>query len=154
MPAWHDELSIGAGDTRRARARDIDAMKTKALLGLTAVVEVTAAVALLAVPSGVAALLLGAGLESAAANVVARIAGAALLSIGLACWLERDSPEGASHRGQIAALLAYNAAVAVLLVSAAVVEHLHGIGLWPAVALHVGLSIWCGASLRHRRRDQ
>jgi len=129
-------------------------MKTEALLGVTAVVELTAAAALLAVPSRVAALLLGTGLDSPAANVVARIAGAALLSIGLTCWLVRNSPEGASRRGQIAALLAYNAAVAVLLVFAAVVEHLHGIGLWPAVALHLGLSAWCGACFRHRRPDR
>lgn len=129
-------------------------MKTKALLGVTAVVELTAAAALLAVPSPVARLLLGVGLESPAANVVARIAGAALLSIGLTCWLARSSPEGASRDGRIAGLLAYNAAVAALLVLAAVVEYLHGIALWPAVALHAGLSIWCGACLRRSGRDQ
>src|SRR3954449_11121084 len=98
-------------------------MKTKALLGLTAIVELTAAAALLAVPSRAATLLLGAGLDSPAANVVARIAGAALLSIGLTCWLARNTPEGGSHSGRIAGLLACNAAVAVLLVLAAVVEH-------------------------------
>jgi len=125
-------------------------VKTKALLGVTAAVETTAAAALFAVPSRAAALLLGAGLDSAAARVVARIAGAALLSIGLTCWLVRNSPEGGSHRGRIAGLLAYNVAVAVLLVVAAVVGHLLGIALWPAVALHVGLSIWCGACLRRR----
>ena len=128
-------------------------MKTKALLGVTAVVELTAAAALLAVPSRVATLLLGAGLDSPAANVVARIAGAALLSIGLTCWLARSSPEGASHDGRIAGLLAYNTAVAALLFLAVVVEHLRGIGLWPAVALHAGLSIWCGACLQSRRRE-
>ena len=128
-------------------------MKTKALLGVTAVVELTAAAVLFAVPSRAAVLLLGAGLDSPVANVVARIAGAALLSIGLTCLLVRNSPDGGSHSG-IAGLLAYNAAVAVLLVLAAVVEHLYGIALWPAVALHAGLSIWCGACLRRGRRDQ
>lgn len=117
-------------------------MKTKALLGVTAVVELAAAAALFAVPSRAAALLLGSGLDSPASRVVARIAGAALLSIGLTCWLVRNNPEGASHRGRVAGLLAYNGAVAALLVFAAVVEHLHGIALWPAVALHAGLSIW------------
>ena len=129
-------------------------MSTKVLLAVTAVVELTAAAILLAVPSRLATLLLGAGLDSPAANVVARIAGAALLSIGLTCWLVRNSPEGDAHGGRIAGLLAYNAAVAVLLVLAAVVEDLHGIALWPAVALHAGLSIWCGACFRRRRHDQ
>ena len=129
-------------------------MKTKALLGVTAVVELTAAAALFAVPSRAAALLLGAGLDSPAANVVARIAGAALLSIGLTCLLVRNSPEGGSRRGRIGGLLAYNAAVAVLLVFAAVAERLHGVALWPAVALHVALSIWCGACVLRRPRDE
>jgi hypothetical protein len=124
------------------------------LLGVTAIVELTTAAALLAVPSPVVRLLLGVGLDSPAANVVARIAGAALLSIGLTCWLARSSPDGASHNGQVAGLLAYNVAVTSLLVLAATVEHLRGIGLWPAAALHTGLSIWCGVCLRRRRRDQ
>ena len=119
----------------------------KALLGVTAVVELTTAAALFAVPSWVAKLLLGVGLDSPAATVVARIAGAALLSIGLTCWLARSSPEGASDNGRVAGLLTYNIAVALLLALAAIVEHLRGIGLWPAVALHAGLSIWCGACL-------
>jgi hypothetical protein len=119
-------------------------MNTKALLGVSAVVELTAGAALLLVPSRVTALLLGARLDSPAANVVARIASAALLSIGLTCLSVRNSPEAGSQRGPIAGLLAYNVAVTILLALAAVTQHLRGIALWPAVALHAGLSIWCG----------
>jgi hypothetical protein len=119
----------------------------KALLGVTGVVEATAGVALLALPSLMAAWLLGARLDSPVANVVARIAGAALFSIGLSCWLVRNGPEGSSPVGRVAGLLAYNVAVAVLLAFAAVARHLHGIALWPAVALHVALAIWCAAAV-------
>jgi hypothetical protein len=129
-------------------------MKTKALLVVTAVVEATAGVILLLAPSWVAAVLLGARLESAEAAVVARIAGAALFSIGLTCWLVRNSPEGGAHTARIAGLLAYNAAVAALLAFAAIGQHLHGIALWPAVALHLALSIWCGAILPRGRRPR
>jgi predicted membrane-bound spermidine synthase len=122
-------------------------MKTKALLVVTAVVESATGVAVLVAPSLVTALLLGARLESPAATVVARVAGAALFSIGLTCWLVRKSPEGDAHTGRIVGLLAYNVAVAALLSFAAVAEHLRGIALWPAVALHAGLSVWCGVSL-------
>jgi hypothetical protein len=129
-------------------------MKTKALLVVTAVVEATAGVILLVAPSWAAAVLLGARLESAEANVVARIASAALLSIGLTCWLVRNSPEGGAHTARIAGLLAYNAAVAALLAFAAIGQHLHGIALWPAVALHLALSIWCGVVLPRGRRSR
>jgi urea transporter len=129
-------------------------MKTKALLVVTAVVEGTVGVILLVAPSSVVAVLLGARLESAEAEVVARIAGAALFSIGLTCWLVRNSPEGGAHTARIAGLLAYNAAVAALLVFAAVGQHLHGIALWPAVAAHLALSIWCGVVLPRGRRSR
>ncbi len=122
-------------------------MNTKTLLGVTAVVELAAGVALLAAPSRVAELLLGAGLDSPAANLVGRIAGTALFSIGLTCALVRDRPGSGKHTGRVVGLLAYNVGVAVLLFVAAVAERLHGIALWPAVALHAALSIWCAAVL-------
>jgi hypothetical protein len=120
-------------------------MKTNTLLGVTAVVESTIGVALLAAPSWVSALLLGTRLDSPSAYVVAQIAGAALFSIGLTCGLVRNS--GGAHRGQVIGLLAYNLAVGVLLAFAAVAQHLHGVALWPAVGLHAALSIWCVARL-------
>ena len=128
-------------------------MKTKALLIVTAAAESGTGVALLVAPSLVTALLLGARLDSPTATVVARIAGAALFSIGLTCWLVRKSPEGDGHAGRVVGLLVYNVAVAALLVFATVAEHLHGIALWPAVAFHASLSIWCGVSLGAKSGD-
>ena len=54
----------------------------RTLLIVTALVETPIGVMLLVSPAPVVALLLGVSLEAAAALVVARIAGAALLSLG------------------------------------------------------------------------
>jgi hypothetical protein len=44
--------------------------------------------------------------------------------------------------------LFYNVAIAALLIYAATVENISGIGLWPVVILHLGLAIWCAQSLK------
>jgi len=83
--------------------------------------------------------------------VVARVGGAALLSIGVACWLARNDHQSRAAAGLIAALLLYNIAAVAVLVYAGVGLALFGIGLWPAVVLHVALAVWCIACLRTKR---
>jgi len=90
-------------------------MVAKKLLIVTALVETATGLMLLVAPQLVIAFLLGALLDASAALVVARIAGAALLSLGGACWLARDEAASRARRGLVAAMLLYNGvAVAVL----------------------------------------
>ena len=120
----------------------------KALLIVTAGIEAATGVALLLSPPLVAALLLGGSLDTPAALVVARMTGAALLSLGTACWLARNDQQSRAATGLIAALLLYNTAAVAVLVYASIGLGLTGIGLWPAVILHVALAVWCIACLR------
>jgi hypothetical protein len=123
-----------------------------ALLAATAVIECAVGVPLVAVPSWVATLLLGTPLTGAAGLLVARIAGAALLAIGVSCWLERRRPAATALSGLVGGLLVYNAAVFALLSYAALLEGLRGIGTWPACAVHLVMAIWCARLLRTDRR--
>ncbi len=122
-------------------------MNTKLLLTLVAIGEVLTGIALLIAPSVVAGLLLGATLDYPAAIVLGRVAGAALLAIGLICWLQREIGRGAAQTGLLVGLLVYNAAVSIVLAYTAQVDGTRAIGLWPAVVLHSLLAIWCVASL-------
>jgi hypothetical protein len=125
-------------------------MVAKRLLVVTAVAETSAGMMLLAVPAFVTALLLGASPEGPAALVVARIAGAALLSLGCVCWLARDDGPSRTRRGLVAALVLYNCAAVAVLARAGAGPMPVGILMWPAVALHAGLAAWSTASLRRR----
>lgn len=118
------------------------------LLITSAIVEVATGLALLAAPSVIVALLLGGSLDSPGALVVGRVAGAALLSLGVACWFARDDAQSRAARGLIAAMLLYNMATTTLLAYAGIGFGLSGVGLWPAVVLHAALAVWCSASLR------
>src|SRR3972149_3750069 len=101
---------------------------SKLLLIVTALVEVGTGVALLIAPSLVVDLLLGEGLTSPQSLVLGRVAGAALISIGVACWLaSKGEPSG--HKGLVGSVLIYNLAVPVLLVHAAIPFGMRGIAL-------------------------
>ena len=126
-------------------------MKSKQLFVVTAATEAATGLALLLSPPLVATLLLGASLDAPAALAVSRVAGAALLALGVACWLARNDALSGAARGVIAAMLLYNAGAVSVLVYAGVSLKLSGIGLWPAVLLHAALAAWCIACLRTGR---
>jgi hypothetical protein len=119
------------------------------LLIVTVLAETPIGLMLLLSPSLVAGLLLAAFLD-APALIVGRIAGAALLSLSVACWMARDDGPSRALRGLIAALLLYNCAALAVLAHAGAVMGLVGVLLWPAVALHAARAVWCFASCRWR----
>jgi hypothetical protein len=115
----------------------------KKLLSITAIIEAATGLGLLAAPSVLAQTLLGGPLEGPVALSVARVGGAGLLALGVACWLSRN--EG---RALVVAMLFYNVAAVAILAYAALGLALSAIGLWPAIGLHTALAIWCAATLK------
>jgi hypothetical protein len=103
---------------------------------------------LLVAPAIVVELLLGQPLGPGAPLVVGRVAGIALVAIGLMCWLERSNTRGGSLTGLLIGLLVYNGAVSVLLVYSYMSYAMNGLGLWPVVALHLLFTGFLAASLR------
>jgi hypothetical protein len=115
----------------------------KALQTASAVIELGAGFALLCFPSITVALLLGAPLETPAALTVARIGGAGLLALGVACWLARGDTQSCAARGLVAAMLLYDVVAVAVLAFAGLGFGLHSVGLWPAAVLHAMMSVWC-----------
>jgi len=113
----------------------------------TTVIEAGAGLALLCFPSVTVALLLGAPPEAPDALTVARVAGAALLALGVAFWLARGDSQSRAARGLVAAMVLYNLGVVVILVGAGIRPQPVGIALWLAVVLHAAMTVWCIVSL-------
>lgn len=127
-------------------------MKPRLLFIVTAVFEVATGLALLVSPALTVAILIGAPFDTPADSVVGRVAGAALLALGVACWLARNDEHARAATGLIVSMLLYNVAAAAVLAYAGVGLRLFGIGLWPAVVLHSLMAVWCFANVAPGRK--
>ena len=124
----------------------------KTLLNVKSAVEVLAGLALASVPSMASSFLLGSPLGVPVGIILCRIGGAGLGALGIACWMARNDTQSRAVTGLIAATLVYDVAVVVVLLFARFAAGLSGIGLWPGVALHSALGIWCLACLNRGSR--
>ena len=120
----------------------------KTLFTVSAVIEVGAGLALLLAPSAAAALLFGTPLEAPAGITLVRVAGGALLALGVGSWVARSGPAGPHSAGMIAALLVYNIAAVVLFAYAKLGYGAPGPLLWFVVGLHAAMTLWCLVCLR------
>ena len=111
------------------------------LLAVTALIAGATGLVLVALPSALVTLLLGPSLETPAVQTHARVAGVALLA--LTCWFARPDERRRAARGLVGAMVPYSAAVALVLAHPGVGLALSGIGLWPTVALHATMALWC-----------
>lgn len=113
-------------------------MSTRTLVLLSAGLEVTTGVAFIAAPGFVVHLLLGASEGLSGAGIaVARLAGLALLCLGLACWPNKDD---ATTQATLT-LCIYNLFVAIYLVCIRLEEGFARYLLWPVIALHALLGL-------------
>jgi len=119
----------------------------KRLLLVTAVIEAGAGLALLGCPAAAVTLLLGSPLDTPVGLTVARLGGAGLLALGVACWLTKHDAQSCAARGLIAAMTIYNLGAVVILGLAGIQLQPVGLALWPAVGLHVIMTIWCFTTL-------
>ncbi len=114
----------------------------KKVLALTAVCEACTGVALLIVPSHVGQLLFDE--QFAGVTIpVARMMGIALIALALACW---PGPP-------IIGVLTYGALATLYLAYLGFEDGLVGVLLWPAVALHMLLTVLLSFEIVRARRN-
>lgn len=114
------------------------ALRPNRFLAATAAIEAGAGLGLVALPEVVVKLLLGADISGAAVPL-ARVAGVALLALGLASWLARGN--AASALTAASAMLLYNCGVAAVLAMSGV-SGMIGVLLWPGITLHAAMAVW------------
>jgi Tumour protein p53-inducible protein 11 len=126
-------------------------MNTRGLMTLSAAIEAATGLSLIAFPSVVARLLLGAELAGSGI-AIARLTGIALLCLGLACW-----PSGANaSKATVRALFTYNLLASLYLCYLRFAGGFAGYLLLPAFALHALLAVLLLRSMipsYHSERD-
>src|SRR5262245_41969323 len=124
-------------------------MGMKQVLGLAAVLEGATGLVLMIHPALVAQVLFGDGVAGMG-KVLSRIAGSALLALGVACWPGREAGSGSARSAR--ALLTYSLLVTLYLVYLGIVTPLAEILLWPGVAAHAVWMLLLGVVWRHERQ--
>ena len=114
----------------------------KRVLPAAAIAEAATGAALLIAPSLVGRLLLGEEFAGVAIPV-ARVAGIALIGLGVACW---PGPP-------LAGMLIYSATITLYLAYLGLADGFTGILLWPAVVLHVLLTALLGWGARDKQMN-
>jgi len=114
----------------------------KSALTFAAIGEAATGLALLIVPSFVGQLLLGEQLTGVAVPV-ARVAGIALIALGIACW---PGPP-------LLGMVTYGALVTLYLAYLGFAGGLTGVLLWPAVILHALLTALLTPDVARMRYD-
>ena len=124
----------------------------RTVLVVAAAGEAATGLALLIVPSLVGLLLLGEELTGVAIPV-ARVAGTALIALGLACWPGSDADRSPSRA--LRAMLCYSVFTTLYLAYLGIGGERVGHLLWPAVAIHAILTtLLVRASLKAHRAGQ
>jgi hypothetical protein len=126
--------------------------RIKPLLVVSAIIEISTGLALLAIPALLAPILIGAELDTPAGLAVARVAGAALLSLGIACGIGSRDTQSRAAFGIVVAMLVYNLAAATLLLALRFYVGLTGVGLFPAAVMHAALAVWCISVVKSNRQ--
>ncbi|MFO0993764.1 MAG: hypothetical protein U1E67_17730 [Hyphomicrobiales bacterium] len=119
--------------------------RQKSLIWAMTVLELLAGLGLLLLPGLSLGLLLGMPNPAPEALGVSRLAGVALIAIGVMC---HSGAAGPVSWWVLAGMLVYNVGAAAVLAYIGGGLGLAGPLLWPAVILHAGLTFWVLLSLR------
>jgi hypothetical protein len=125
--------------------RSFDRTATAPWFMVSAVMEVGAGLALLVAPALAIRLVLGFSATEAGV-AMGRLAGAALLTLGAACWWARHDAGSAASRALVNGMLIYNAAVVALVFSGSLGSL--GLLLGAVAMLHGAMALWCVWLLR------
>ena len=121
------------------------------LLAVAAAIEAITGLVLLIDPSFVASLLLG-NVVSGTGVAVGRVAGIALIALGLACW-----PKSSAGNVAVAgcrAMVMYNLLTSIYLSYIGIRGQWVGVLLWPAVTIHGLLTLLLVRSWFKKKQTQ
>jgi len=121
---------------------------SKILLQVIAAMEAGAGAGLVLFPSAIVGLLISGSVDSLAALAVTRIAGAALVTLGLICWFASRDSASRTAIGVVTAMSFYNITAACVLLYARIGNALTGLGMWPAIVMPDALAGSCLACAR------
>ena len=127
-------------------------LSRRMVLIITAVAETLTGLAFLLAPNATSGLLFGAHPDHVGL-MIGRLAGVALVAIGISCWGAGRDPGGTAQAATFRGATLYNAGAGVLLLLFAVTGQASGFVIWVAGVFHLIMAGFAaarrGAGARH-----
>lgn len=118
-------------------------MNVRLLLEVITYIYVLTGVALVVFPAFVTGAVLGVSLTEPAALVVSRVAGTALLSLGIISWMVASEGRSKPGKSLVTGLAIYNTLIMMVMVYTITLQDFTSAGLWIVILLHALLAGWC-----------
>ena len=124
---------------------------TNKVFTLMAVIETPTGLGLLIAPALVARILLATDISMPAEYTLARVAGSAILALGIACWIARNDQISRAAMALLSGMLIYNISVLITLAYFGIISETT-VALIAALIVHFFLAAGCILSLRNFNR--
>jgi hypothetical protein len=120
----------------------------KKFITLTAISEGLTGIALIAIPNTIVLFLLGKPTIGPEGKITAMLAGAAILSLAVICWMLRETP---GLQKLVKGMLFYNCGIIAIAIYGVIWYGLTNVGLWFVMFAHAVLSVWGLITLMNKR---
>lgn len=122
----------------------------KALLRMSAIIEVVAGLVTVIFPSILGEAAFGVSLSTPVELTLARAFGIALLALAVACWFSHRDVQSNAAKGVVGGMVIYNTGIIIVLAYAGISLGLSGFLLWPFILIHLVMAVWCLVYLRKK----
>jgi hypothetical protein len=120
----------------------------KKFITLTAILEGLTGIALIATPNIIVLLLLGKPTSEPEGKITAMLAGTAILSLAVICWILRET---SGLEKLVKGILFYNCAIIAIAMYGVLWYGLTNPGLWFVIFSHSVLFVWGTVTLKDKR---
>jgi hypothetical protein len=120
----------------------------KKFMTLTAILEGLTGIALIAIPNIIVLFLLGKPTNGPEGKITAMIAGTAILSLAVICWLLRETP---ALRKLVKGMLFYNCVIIAIAMYGMFWYGITNPGLWFVIFSHSVFFVWGAVTLIVKR---
>jgi peptidoglycan biosynthesis protein MviN/MurJ (putative lipid II flippase) len=119
----------------------------KKFISLTAILEGLTGIALITTPNIIVLLLLGKPTSGPEEKITAMLAGAAILSLAVVCWLLRENP---NLQKLVKGMLFYNCIIFTIAMYGVLWYGLTNPGLWFVILSHFVLFVWGAVTVKDK----
>lgn len=123
----------------------------KLFLTITAISEVLIGILLIIVPKQIVKLLFDTSLDETGGIISAMIAGAAIISLTMTCWLMKNN---ALAYQIVKAMTFYNLAIIAVVFYGFIFYKLQSIFIWIVIGFHMAMALWSVAILKKGKENE